>query len=496
MAGDFVLIEIAIADIDPRLHAEEWQLASWKFKKEDHFPEEGVAHLKQIAASLEQMHVAQLGSDKQQRRQAAIEDKQRALTDKVATEEDKKELALLEKKYNDQKSLQEYQAKQNSLISSSEPELVNSQAETIASLSLKAAQRNQLYLQLPHLNIGNASSLLLTVVGPGKTEQEIEVSLAEVYKLLLNKKVGKVLALARKASKDLDNKLNIAPDGGNYIAIRESREEAKEAFRESFNEITAALGTEWWKNPTVLSLPVTEKVIGEISVFNKKENRLKVLQQEAKERRAAFKINLEASSRKLFIGGEAKILLDIYAATDAIEAVRSVYSIKEIELSKGKLFLEATGEELKAGQKLTFGKHNLVFKPNGTQGEATIKITLTNEQAIEEQASLILSIQPITFNATATVVASTEEEKKLIKGDFATLEIVLSDIDKALSGELWKLVYWKGSDNTVRDIVSRDLHPLRACSRSLFIKLAVIRLARIMDNNLIKKEHIYNSIVS
>jgi len=86
MAGDFALIEIAIADIDPRLHAEEWQLVSWKFKKEEHFPEEGIAHLKQIAASFDQMHVAQLGSDKQQRRQAAIEDKQRALTDKVATE--------------------------------------------------------------------------------------------------------------------------------------------------------------------------------------------------------------------------------------------------------------------------------------------------------------------------------------------------------------------------------------------------------------------------
>jgi hypothetical protein len=63
-------------------------------------------------------------------------------------------------------------------------------------------------------------------------------------------------------------------------------------------------------------------------------------------------------------------------------------------------------------------------------------------------------MKPIYFKVDAWLKEPSKEEQEQVKSDCCLLEIMLSDIDKDLMEEPWKLVGWEYSDGIKRSLLS------------------------------------------
>lgn len=178
-----------------------------------------------------------------------------------------------------------------------------------------------------------------------------------------------------------------------------------------------------------------------------------------------FRAKLEAENIGLYVHKEAKLALEISSYKYEEGAENLNYSVKEIEVSKGKLFLEATGEELKVVSPLSFGKQDLLFKPNGEIGEADIKLVVTNGKDSKKTVEIKLYVKPIKFKVITSLEKLREADKTypiLKNSDVGKLNIQISDVDQGLREEVWKLVAWNFTDGITRKLVTAsDLKELK-----------------------------------
>ncbi|MHB9147571.1 MAG: ankyrin repeat domain-containing protein [Candidatus Amoebophilus sp.] len=198
-----------------------------------------------------------------------------------------------------------------------------------------------------------------------------------------------------------------------------------------------------------------------------------------------FYLKLETPSKSIFTHQDAKLALSIFSKEkeQKEEAAKLTYTVKEIELTKGALFLESTGEVIKTDTKLAFGKQTLLFKPSvGETGEAHLKLLVESNKGGEAVASIFLTIKPVEFKVSALLKEAPKEVANHIQEDIALLEIMLSGIDPTLVEESWKLSSWKCSDEIIRDILNEQgeeltVYPLSAKEKNkLYVKLNDLNL--------------------
>ncbi|MHB9148399.1 MAG: hypothetical protein ACYC2U_08595, partial [Candidatus Amoebophilus sp.] len=192
-----------------------------------------------------------------------------------------------------------------------------------------------------------------------------------------------------------------------------------------------------------------------------------------------FHLKLETPSKSIFTHQDAKLALSIFSKEKEVkeEAAKQNYRVKEIELTKGILYLESTGEVIQKDTRLAFGKQTLLFKPSGETGEAHAKLLVESNKGGEAVVSIFLTIKPIEFKVSALLKEASQEVENHIQEDVALLEIMLSDIDPTLVEEPWKLSSWRCSDEIIRDILNErgeefSVYPLSIKEKNrLYIKL-------------------------
>ena len=192
-----------------------------------------------------------------------------------------------------------------------------------------------------------------------------------------------------------------------------------------------------------------------------------------------FHLKLETPAKSIFTHQQAKLSLSIFSKEKEHreESAKLIYTVKEVEDTKGSLYLESSGEAIKKDTKLAFGKQTLLFKPAGETGEAHIRLLVESNKGSEGVASIFLTIQPIDFKVSAFLKEASQEGAKLTQEDVALLEIMLSAIDPDLVEESWRLVSWSYSDGVIRDIINEKgealtVYPLSAQEKNkLYVKL-------------------------
>jgi ankyrin repeat protein len=213
-----------------------------------------------------------------------------------------------------------------------------------------------------------------------------------------------------------------------------------------------------------------EVILGPITVKEKKE--------------LPFSIKLKTPSKSIFTHQEAKLALSISSKEKEIkeEAKKLIYRVKEIESTKGVLYLESTGEVIQKDTRLAFGKQTLLFKPSGETGEAHVKLLVESNKGGKAVVSIFLTIKPVDFKVSTLLKEAPKEVTNHIQEDIALLEIMLTAIDPALMEEPWKLSSWRSSDGVIRDILSEQgeelsVYPLSSKEKNkLYVKLNDLKL--------------------
>ena len=111
-----------------------------------------------------------------------------------------------------------------------------------------------------------------------------------------------------------------------------------------------------------------------------------------------FQISMQSAFKDAFTDNNSLVLLNILS--DIEEANRLTYRVKEVKATKGSIFFENSGEEVKLDDRLTFDIQKLIFKPSGEMGEAVISLTVVSSEGIERSASLTLKVKAVGFNFT------------------------------------------------------------------------------------------------
>ena len=109
-----------------------------------------------------------------------------------------------------------------------------------------------------------------------------------------------------------------------------------------------------------------------------------------------FQLSMQSPVGNAFVGQDSKVLLDIFS--DKKEAKKLTYTVKEITLTQGTLVFESSGKDIKTGDTLIYGTQNLIFKPSGELGEATIILTVVSSEGEEKTASLTLEVKSVGFS--------------------------------------------------------------------------------------------------
>ncbi|MHB9146857.1 MAG: hypothetical protein ACYC2U_00065 [Candidatus Amoebophilus sp.] len=314
---------------------------------------------------------------------------------------------------------------------------LDSTLKQLAEFPLKSTGKNNFYLRLPSIKRDQQPTLTLKVEGPGNVIQEAAVQLAPIQKAIMNDRIGINIAATTNLNRRIDDCLSLSISSKSY-------DKAKELSQEAENQII--IDKELLKDDVkAVFTQQSAKIIQELELLEKNKEKLDAFKEECERRKFAFKLELETDNRSVFLYQDAVIELNISASEE--EAKGLIYTVKGIELTSGVL-QDQNGEEIKAGISLAFGTQKLVFKPGVEAGEVRMKIIAANNRGSESSSVLVLIVKPVDFRVDAWLREPTEEEKKLMPEDFGVIEVKISDIDKELAGEPWKIIDWKFDDIT------------------------------------------------
>ncbi|MHB9148313.1 MAG: hypothetical protein ACYC2U_08115, partial [Candidatus Amoebophilus sp.] len=109
-----------------------------------------------------------------------------------------------------------------------------------------------------------------------------------------------------------------------------------------------------------------------------------------------FQISMQSAFKDAFTDNNSLVQLNI--ASDVEEANRLAYRVKEVKATKGNIFFENSGEEVKLDDRLTFDIQKLIFKPSGELGEAVIHLTVVSSEGEERSATLTFNVKTVGFN--------------------------------------------------------------------------------------------------
>jgi hypothetical protein len=109
-------------------------------------------------------------------------------------------------------------------------------------------------------------------------------------------------------------------------------------------------------------------------------------------------------------GGKLRLAI----AGKSVEASKLAYKVKSLHIEKGSL-LTSSRNELKEGDNIELGEHNLVFVAK-EEGSAKIEIEIENEEHASKRASVSFDIKPVEFDLISClhiVEAGTGEQAEL-----------------------------------------------------------------------------------
>ena len=141
-----------------------------------------------------------------------------------------------------------------------------------------------------------------------------------------------------------------------------------------------------------------------------------------------FQISMQSAFKDAFTDNNSLVQLNI--VSDVEEANRLTYRVKEVKATKGNIFFENSGEEVKIGDTLTYGMQSLIFKPSEELEEAVISLTVVNQEGEERSATLTFNVKTVGFDFRIR-----SSEKNIFTQQKAEIEL---DI-KAISS-------WNGSE--------------------------------------------------
>lgn len=306
---------------------------------------------------------------------------------------------------------------------------------------------NKFYIELPNIQLDQNPSFIFTIEGPGGTKQEHTEYLAPVQRKIIHNQQQQFLQSVEEQADVLNKTLKSPTKGSNYGLIKRASRASMRRIADLQEGLVNLRNRFGGSDEGKLS-----KIVKDLEDLEKKQEKLDTLKQSCKNKQSCFQATLSAESSSIFSHKEAKLTLDL--SSDEETAKELMYTIKHLEVEGGKLLLERTREELKEGNKLTFGKQHLILQPDINAENITVSLNASNNKNGEANASVVVEVKPIKFQADAWLKESDPKDPKRIKGDHAILEVMISDMDDELAKEPWRLVAWSFGKDIVPAVIS------------------------------------------